>query len=105
MLITFSEGGKTVKMIAKYRPPCPLLVVTANKTLARQCSIYFSAYTMLLDKPIHGEIKSYVSLALEYGVRTGLCMPGKEVLILTSTLVNSNSGGAHILFISLAQVT
>lgn len=92
MLLAFSEGGKTVRMISKYRPTCPVLVVTANPVLARQCSVYFSAHVMLLEKPIQGELQPYVTKALDYAVKKGLCVSGKEVLVLTSTTVSNEAG-------------
>lgn len=79
-------------MISKYRPTCPLLVVTANEVLARQCSVYFSAHVMLLEKAIEGEIQPYVTRALDYAVQNGLCVSGKEVLVLTSTTVSNETG-------------
>ena len=44
---------------------------------------------MLLSKPISApsEIQSHIDSALKYGVDHGLCMAGKEVLVLTSTSV------------------
>ena len=42
MLIVFSENGKTARLIAKYRPCAPVLLVTANAQLARACSSLYA---------------------------------------------------------------
>ncbi|CAD7703688.1 unnamed protein product [Ostreobium quekettii] len=93
MVVAFSEEGKTARLIAKYRPCCPVLVVTSNPTLSRQASVLFSAHVMLLDKKISGPLQACVTKALQHGVDTGICTPGKEVLVLTSTAVTSVMAG------------
>ncbi len=42
MIIIFSENGKTPRLLAKYRPPAPVLVVTSNAALARSCSLMYA---------------------------------------------------------------
>ena len=116
MIVVFSENGKTARLIAKYRPCAPVLLVTSNVKLARvsisilieslltimnysdpsfiqACSTLYSVYPMLLGKPISStsEIQVHIDGALKYGVENGLCMAGKEVLVLTSTSVAGES--------------
>lgn len=42
MLVVFSENGKTARLIAKYRPCVPVLLVTSNEKLARACSSLYA---------------------------------------------------------------
>lgn len=42
MIIIFSETGKTPRLLAKYRPVAPVLVVTSNATLAKSCSALYA---------------------------------------------------------------
>jgi pyruvate kinase len=42
MLVVFSENGKTARLIAKYRPCVPVLLVTSNDKLARACSSLYA---------------------------------------------------------------
>eukprot|EP00967_Tisochrysis_lutea_P027176 scaffold31458_cov42-Tisochrysis_lutea.AAC.3 len=44
MIIIFSETGKTPRLLAKYRPPAPVLVVTSNEYLARHCSCLYAMH-------------------------------------------------------------
>ncbi len=39
MMVVFSETGKTARLVSKYRPACPVLVVTSNPQLARYCQV------------------------------------------------------------------
>ncbi|MEW5302336.1 MAG: hypothetical protein WDW36_005135 [Sanguina aurantia] len=89
MIVVFSEGGKVARLLAKYRPCAPVLVVTSNPKLARYCSALFAMHTMLLGQPIASlrEMPARVQGAMEYGVAAGLCVAGKEVVVLTSSMV------------------
>ena len=42
MIVVFSENGKTARLIAKYRPCAPVLLVTSNDKLARACSSLYA---------------------------------------------------------------
>ncbi len=77
----FSEGGKLARLVAKYRPIAPVLVVTSRPTLARYCAALFGCYPMLLPGPIADvkELPGAVASAMAYGVERGLCVAGKEV--------------------------
>ena len=89
MLLVFSEGGELARMVAKYRPAVPVLVVTSNQELARRCQVMFGLYTMILDKPVTSmkTIKDNVHDALIYARDSGLCSPGKEVVVCYTSRV------------------
>jgi len=91
MIVMFSEGGKCARIVAKYRPSVPVLVVTSNKELARSVQIMFGLYTMILDKPVSSMtvMKDAVHDAIIYGKNAGLCVAGKEVVVLFSSTVTS----------------
>jgi len=93
MIIIFSETGKTPRLLAKYRPPAPVLVVTSNEYLARHCSCLYAMHAMMLSEPINsvGDIPGILKKALQYGVEKGLCSAGKEVVVLSSTFVASKA--------------
>jgi len=94
LIVAFSEGGKTMRLAAKYRPNVPVLVVTANKQLAQQCSAVFGLYPYLLDEPIKDlhEVPSIVENACAQAVsqRPPLCPTGCEVIVLNATHVVSH---------------
>ena len=87
MIVLFSESGMMAKLVAKYRPCAPVLVVTSSNVLARACSAYYACHAMLLDKPMSSrqDIAAALKQALQHGVSTGICMPGKEIVVLVST--------------------
>lgn len=107
MLVVFSEGGKMARLAAKYRPCVPLLVVTSNAALARRCSALFACQAMLLAEPMRdrAEIFGTLKRALKHGVEAGLCVPGKEVVVLASTAATQSGvghGAERELFVTVA---
>jgi pyruvate kinase len=92
MLVVFSETGKLARLAAKYRPCAPVLVVTSSPELARRCSGYFALYVMLLPKTLANRAAIFDALqgALRFGVEQGICVPGKEVVVLASTAATTD---------------
>eukprot|EP00892_Ulva_mutabilis_P005713 jgi/Ulvmu1/3513/UM162_0020.1 len=110
MVVVFSEGGKMARLAAKYRPCVPLLVVTSNAALARRCSVLFACAALLLDAPMQDRTNMLATLrrALAHGVEAGLCVPGKEVVVLASTAVTQSGvghGAERELFVTVAPGT
>lgn len=95
MIVIFSEGGRTARMVAKYRPSVPVLVVSSSKELAQQCEIMFGLHSMVLDAPVSSlkQMKDTVKIAILHGRDKGLCMAGKEVVVVFSTSVTSADQG------------
>ena len=107
MLVVFSESGKMARLVAKYRPCAPVLVVTSNAALARACAAYYACHAMLLPAPMadKGAIFATLRQSLRYGVEAGLCVPGKEVVVLASTAVTASGvghGTERELFVTIA---
>jgi pyruvate kinase len=100
LIVAFSEGGKTMRLAAKYRPPVPVLVATANRQLAQQCSCVFGLFPYLMESPLTHmrEVPGIIQAALEDAVSVypPLCAPGCEVIVMNAThvLKTSADGGA-----------
>jgi hypothetical protein len=87
MIVVFSEGGKVARLLAKYRPCAPVLVVTSNPAIARYCAALFGCYPKLLSKPIQdvAGVQQAVAEAMAFGVEHGLCVAGKEASTVART--------------------
>ena len=101
MIVAFSEGGKTMRLVAKYRPSCPVMVLTSNQVLARQCSAVYGLFPFLLEKTVSSvkEMMSIVEVALAEAVnqRPPLCPPGREVIVLGAThLVGGSKSSSRL---------
>lgn len=50
-IIVLSTSGTTARLCSKYRPNCPILMVTRNADAARYCHLYRGVYPFLYEKP------------------------------------------------------
>eukprot|EP00245_Coleochaete_scutata_P005806 TRINITY_DN19679_c0_g1_i1.p1 TRINITY_DN19679_c0_g1~~TRINITY_DN19679_c0_g1_i1.p1 ORF type:complete len:547 (-),score=87.04 TRINITY_DN19679_c0_g1_i1:734-2311(-) len=99
VLIVFSSSGRAARLIAKYRPVMPVLVVVIPKLTtnqlrwtftgafqARQCLAVRALYPILAD-PKHqadaasGNNESLLNVALDYGMNLGLIRPHDRVVV------------------------
>jgi pyruvate kinase len=48
-IVTLTESGFTSRMISKYRPPCPILAVTASRHVARRLSMNWGVTALHWD--------------------------------------------------------
>lgn len=46
-IICLTHSGDTARMVAQFRPRCPILVVTRNPQTARQCHLYRGCYPLV----------------------------------------------------------
>ncbi|CAG9465389.1 unnamed protein product [Pedinophyceae sp. YPF-701] len=96
LILVFSEAGKMPRLIAKYKPAVPVMVLTTNEALARQCSTLFGVYPhMIKSAPTNArQMQQMVWICMNDAVKSGLCVAGKEVIVMTSTLVKGHDNSA-----------
>jgi len=54
-IIVLTNSGRTARLIAKYRPPCPVFCVTKNASTARQLSITRGCFSFVWDQHKAGD--------------------------------------------------
>lgn len=57
-IIVYTINGDIVRLVAKYRPECPLVVVTPNEKTARQCLLFRGVISLF----VKGEIEFFLNL-------------------------------------------
>ncbi|GFH10858.1 pyruvate kinase, partial [Haematococcus lacustris] len=86
MIIVVTTKGDAARLVSKYRPRVPVLVVTNNERVARQCSPCSALYPYLVDTLPYTRDDIEFELMLEkatiYGCEQGLCQPGQEVVVV-----------------------
>ncbi|CCV00390.1 unnamed protein product [Malassezia sympodialis ATCC 42132] len=50
-ILLMSTSGQTARLVSKYRPPCPILMVTRNLYTARSCHLYRGTYPFHYPRP------------------------------------------------------
>ncbi|KAI9003256.1 pyruvate kinase [Gaertneriomyces semiglobifer] len=86
IIVCITELGGTARLVAKYRPPVPVVATTMVQQTARQLNINFG----LVPYWHPGTGETVIQDTLKYAVELGLCQPG-QVAVVTS--------GQHIGFL------
>ncbi len=87
-IICFTRGGKSARLISKYRPALPIIAVTDNKTVAKQLNLVWGVNPVYLDKLSLSkhEDKFYspeqiISEGLHYLHKKGLIEKSEHVIV------------------------
>ena len=89
-LIVCSESGTTATQVAKFRPNCPIVVLTSAERVARQCSGVLRGTTaVLIDSMKNMDPK--IAELMEGFKKNGTCASGDAVVVVTGTLHQTGS--------------
>jgi len=79
--------GRTAGLLAKYRPPCPILCITREVRIARQLHLWRGCFPFHYDAPQHEDWPTDVDLRIEFGINIGkvrgFIHKGDAVVIVT----------------------
>jgi pyruvate kinase len=86
IIITITTFGAPARMVSKYRPPVPQIVVTADPTVARQTRVCFGQFALLVEGGLGQDVNELVQKAKAYalsqkiwnGKGTGLMLHGRS---------------------------
>jgi len=78
LIMALTETGQTARLLAKYRPPQPILAVTASETTARQLQVVRGVVVMLTAS-FQGT-DSVLRKALDRAKELDICTSGDQVI-------------------------
>jgi len=78
LIIALTETGATARLIAKYRPQCPILAITASETTARQL-LAIRGVVPMLTASFQGT-DSVLAKAVARAKECGMVKTGAEVV-------------------------
>eukprot|EP01059_Diplonema_ambulator_P017027 TRINITY_DN29022_c0_g1_i1.p1 TRINITY_DN29022_c0_g1~~TRINITY_DN29022_c0_g1_i1.p1 ORF type:complete len:520 (+),score=177.39 TRINITY_DN29022_c0_g1_i1:54-1562(+) len=81
-IIVLTNSGKTARLIAKYRPPCPIFCVTKNSETARQLSITRACHSIVYDGEDDPDRVKRVDAAIEELKAKGFLKTGHKVILV-----------------------
>ena len=100
-IVVLTETGRTARLIAKYRPKMPILVLTANATIANQCQGYVkNCHAKVL--PSLAGTEAILQTALQIGKSLGWCKPGDSVVSVYGS-PEGTSGSTNVLRLLIAK--
>jgi len=81
MVVVLTETGTTARLVAKYRPEVPLLVLTGMPEVARQVKGYMKGAEVIAVGSMIGTT-SVITRALDAGKEFGFCKAGDNVVVV-----------------------
>ncbi|XP_050531194.1 pyruvate kinase-like [Daktulosphaira vitifoliae] len=100
-IIVLTNSGHSAHLLSKYRPRCPILAVTRNDQVARQCHIYRGILPLYYSKSAKSnrsnDLDNRINHAIEFGKTLGIIKVGDQVVIVTGWKKGpGNTNGFHI---------
>ena len=93
-ILTVTKGGRTARMISKYRPQCPIICCTTEPVVQRQLNMSWGVIPLLIE-----EAKSTDELferAVIAGEKAGLLHDG-ELVVMTAGVPLGISGTTNLM--------
>ena len=85
-IVAFTEGGSTALRVARERPDCPILGLTANLATARRLAVVWGVHALVTPE-VH-TMSETVTRATRLARSEGLAAPGQEVVVTAGVPFN-----------------
>lgn len=94
-IICLTHTGKTAEVVSRFRPRCPIIVVTRDARVARQMHLNRGCFPLIYDKPpkdnVLEEHDERLDFALDMGKRMGFMKLGNTFVFVSGW----KAGAAH----------
>lgn len=94
-IICLTHRGRTAQVVARFRPRCPIMVVTRDPRVARQMHLYRGCFPIVYDKEQMKNVLEEHDERLEFAIRTGREMGFLKVGNPFVFVSGWRSGAAH----------
>ena len=82
-IVCFSESGYRANLCSKYRPRCPIIVITHNMSVVKHTNTVYGQYAYHIPKPATWETEqAYLRGAMAFAVEKKLCNRGAMVAVI-----------------------
>ena len=82
-IVCFSESGYRANLCSKYRPRCPIIVITHNMSVVKHTNTVYGQYAYHIPKPATWETEqAYLRGAMAFAVEKKLCKRGAMVAVI-----------------------
>ncbi|XP_047133063.1 pyruvate kinase PKM isoform X1 [Hydra vulgaris] len=94
-IIVLTTSGRTSWIMSKYRPQCPIIVITRNEQVARLCHLYRGLFPLVYSTPRikawHEDMFDRLEFAITYGKDMGFIKTGSSVVFVSGCQPGTNS--------------
>lgn len=70
-IIVLSTSGNTARLVSKYRPNCPIILVTRDPRTARSCHLNRGVFPFVFNEKPAGDWTSDVEARVNFGIQKG----------------------------------
>ena len=89
LIVCFSKTGNTAKRISFYRPACPILSISDDKSIKEYLGLYYGVHGLYLEK-YDTSIDSYEKIAIKKAYELGLASGDNIILTGGDGIGNTN---------------
>jgi pyruvate kinase len=80
-IVAFSQSGFTARLVARYRPPSPIMAFTPDECVARQLQLVWGVRPFVAEFQV-GSLEDIVQVVERQLLEAGLVRPGERIIIL-----------------------
>jgi len=89
-IIVLSQSGHTARMVSKYCPPVPVLVLTSNPQVARQTNVSWGLVPVVDEKIAPTFNEEMVSSCIEWAKLKGFVKPNDKIIAVHGSAVSTD---------------
>ena len=93
-ILTVTKGGRTARMISKYRPNCPILCCTTEASVCHQLNLSWGVYPMLIEEAHNTD--ELFERAVTAGEEAGYLQNG-DLVVMTAGVPLGISGTTNLM--------
>lgn len=93
-ILTVTKGGRTARMISKYRPSCPIICCTTDETVCRQLNLSWGVIPLMIEEATNTD--DLFERAVQAGEAAGLLRDG-ELVVMTAGVPLGVSGTTNLM--------
>jgi pyruvate kinase len=79
-IVVYTASGTTARLIAKNRPPCPILALSAEKRVVRRCRLYYGVEAKRIGQP--ADITQLLDLATVFCKEMNIAARGDDIILI-----------------------
>ena len=80
-IVAFSQSGFTARLVARYRPPAPIMAFTPDARVARQIQLVWGVRPFVAQLEV-GSLEDIVNVVERELLAAELVVPGDRIIIL-----------------------
>jgi len=104
LIITLTKSGNSARLISKYRPRCPIMVLSTDANVGAACNLHRGCVPFLYPQNADtGDELQMMVFALKLAIKHSLAKPGDRVVLAHGTSSGGATSLSHFRMLKLAE--